>query len=230
MVKTYILNAEKLYDDEIFGNCMKTLSKCRREKVLAYKFRKDKNLSLAAGLLIDFGLSEFGLREMDISFIYGKNGKPSIREYPDIHFNVSHSGNFAIAAFAGKETGCDIEKIDKNTDLKTAEMFFCPSECEYINSFDDKDSKINAFYRLWVLKESFIKATGCGMSVPLDSFCINIADKITVEQYENKNEYFFREYNIDGYKIAFCSEEQDFMSEILYVDVLKNIKNTEIRL
>lgn len=202
---------------------MKILSKCRIEKVLAYKFRKDKNLSLAAGLLIDFGLSEFGLREKDISFIYGKNGKPSIKEYPDIHFNVSHSGNFAVGAFAGKKTGCDIEKIDKNIDLKISEMFFCPSECEYINSFDDKDSKIDTFYRLWVLKESFIKATGCGLSAPLDSFCINIADKITVEQQENKNEYFFKEYNPDGYKIAFCSEEQDFVNKILYVDVVKDI-------
>ncbi|MDD6488774.1 MAG: 4'-phosphopantetheinyl transferase superfamily protein [Clostridia bacterium] len=202
---------------------MKKISDCRKGKVLAYKFRKDKNSSLAAGLLIDFGLSEFGLKGKNILFTYGKNGKPSIKEYPNIHFNVSHSGNFAIAAFAGKETGCDIEKTEKNIDLKISEMFFCPSECEYINSFDDKDSKINAFYRLWVLKESFIKATGCGLSVPLDSFCINIGEKITVEQQENKNEYFFREHNIDGYKIAFCSEEKDFTDRLLYVDVVKDI-------
>lgn len=227
MVKTYILNTEKLYDDEIFEKCMKTLSDCRREKVLAYKFRKDKNLSLAAGLLIDFGLSESGLKEKNISFTYGKNGKPSIKEYPDIHFNVSHSGDFAAAAFSEKETGCDIEKTERNIDLQTAEMFFCPSECEYINSFDDKERKIDAFYRLWVLKESFIKATGCGLSVPLDSFCINIADKITVKQQENKNEYFFKEYNPDGYKIAFCSEEQDFVNELLYIDVLKDILSVQ---
>lgn len=223
MVKTYILNTEKLYDNEIFEKCIKTLSACRREKVLAYKFRKDKNLSLAAGLLIDFGLSGFGLKEKDISYIYEKNGKPSIKEYTDIYFNVSHSGDFAVAAFAEKETGCDIEKTEKNTDLKTAEMFFCPSECEYINSFDDKDGKINAFYRLWVLKESFIKATGCGLSVPLDSFRINIEDKITVKQQQNKNKYFFREYNLDGYKIACCSEEQGFVNELLYIDVVKDI-------
>lgn len=223
MVKTYILNTKNLDDDVIFEKCMKKISAYRREKVLAYKLRKDKNLSLAAGLLIDVGLSEFGLRERDISFTYGKNGKPSIREYPDIHFNVSHSGNFAIAAFAGKETGCDIEKTEKNIDLKISEMFFCPTECEYINSFDDKDGKINAFYRLWVLKESFIKATGCGMSVPLDSFCINIEDKISVKQQENKNQYFFREYNPDGYKMAFCSEEQEFVKEPLYIDIVKDI-------
>ena len=64
------------------------------------------------------------------------------------------------------EVGCDIEK-NANAPLEVAEHYFYHSELAYIKAAKNKDK---AFFTLWTLKESYMKMTGRGMSLPLDSF------------------------------------------------------------
>ena len=85
--------------------------------------KKDKMLSLGAGILIDKGLETFGLREANVRIAEGTYGKPYFPDYPDIHFSVSHSEKMVLAVFADTEVGCDIEYMD-SVDLKLAERFF----------------------------------------------------------------------------------------------------------
>ena len=63
------------------------------------------------------------------------------------------------------EVGCDIEK-NANAPLEVAEHYFYHSELAYIKAAKNKDK---AFFTLWTLKESYMKMTGRGMSLPLDS-------------------------------------------------------------
>ena len=93
--------------------------------------KKDKLLSLGAGILIDKGLKTFGLREADVRIAEGKYGKSYFPDYPDIHFSVSHSEKMVLAVFEDTEVGCDIEYVD-SVDLQLAERFFCQSEYDLI--------------------------------------------------------------------------------------------------
>lgn len=165
----YYLNVEFLNDDDIFNKNLEQMSEYRRRKINAFRFRKDKNLSLGAGILIDRGLEKYGLRESIMKIITGENGKPYFENSPEIFFSISHSGAMAAAAFSENEIGCDIEKIAVH-DLSIAKRFFTEKESDFILSAPDEAEMQCRFVRIWTLKESYIKATGRGMSLPLNSF------------------------------------------------------------
>ena len=160
---------------------------------------------MGAGVLLNQGLASYGLCEREAAIAFGENGKPYLREHPNIYFNLSHSGEMAIAVFAGVETGCDIELVQTG-DLELAKQFFSPEETAYIRTRQGKRQQDEAFYRLWTLKESYIKAIGAGLLLPLDAFEIRIQPDgdIKVCQDADCAEYSFREYRFGKYCAALC--------------------------
>lgn len=197
--KIYFADVTPLYDEKIFSEKYNEISDYRKEKIDRMKFNKDKCLSLGAGLLLKEALAECGIDEKKAVYFTGKNGKPCIKDLP-LYFNLSHSQSRVMCAVSDCPIGCDIEFI-KDADLKIADRFFTESEVKQINKSRD------LFYRFWTLKESFMKATGLGMSLALNSFSINIENQITVEQTLNDNNYLFFEFDFDkNYKSACCIE------------------------
>ncbi len=204
----YWMDAQELNDNRCFTQSYQMLSPDRRRKVDSYLRMKDKKMSLAAGLLMDCGLSAYGLREREVVTACGKNGKPYLPGEPHIHFNLSHSENMALAVFAGTETGCDIEKIQE-ADMALAEKFLHPGEYAYIARQPKGIQRNEAFYRIWTLKESFVKSVGAGIMLPFHFFemCILPGDRIAVRQKVDCAAYTFREYRIGGYCAAVCFRE-----------------------
>lgn len=209
--RIYIARTEELKNKELFGRLYSTVSPGRREKIDRMVFNKDKRLSLAAGLLLVKALGDMGTE--DYSVVYGKNGKPYLKD-KDIYFNLSHSEEAVMCAVSPCEIGCDTEKVTE-IDLEIAKRFFYNKEYEMIISGRTDAEQQDMFFRLWTLKESFMKATGLGMELPLDSFGIEItADGISVRQNIGKEKYYFKEYNLsDGYKYAVCSLLPHFENE-----------------
>lgn len=208
-LKIYTINTEEFQDETYFNECYARLSACRREKTDSYRFLADKRLSVGAGILLDRGLWQYGLKEAEVKIAYGENGKPYLPDYPEIHYNLAHSGKMALAVFAGTEVGCDIEEI-KTASLKLAKRFFCPGEYAYINSFDGEEQDF-AFYRVWTLKESFLKVTGMGMRLPLDAFEFGFlqAGGVTIRQNYNHGQYKFLEYDFGKYHAAICIQKEE---------------------
>lgn len=208
MVTIFYDSIRKLDEGAVYDRCYNSLSAYRREKADKVKFPEDKKRSVAAGMLLNQGLSAYGLRECDMVYETNQNGKPFFREYPQIRFSLSHSGEYVMAAFSDVEIGCDIQQM-KKTDLKIAQRFFAPEEYAYIKEQEEESAQEEAFYRIWVLKESFLKAVGTGMALSMTDFSIQIQEDrvIGVRQNVNQKEYTFEEYNlIKGYKAACCIE------------------------
>lgn len=203
----YTINTEEFADEGYFRQCYNQLSASRREKADSYRFLADKKLSVGAGSLLDKGLRMHGLREAEVRIGYGDNGKPYLPDYPQIHFNLAHSGRMALAAFAETEVGCDIEEI-KTASPKLAKRFFCPGEYAYIKGLEG-ESQDYAFYRLWTLKESFLKATGMGLRLPLDAFEFSFSQDggVAIRQNYNQARYRFQEYDFGVYHAAICVQE-----------------------
>ena len=88
MKQVYKLHTKMLEDSETFFSFYEKLSEKRRQKIDGYRMKKDKMLSLGAGILIDKGLKKFGLREANVRIVEGTYGKPYFPDYPDIHFRM----------------------------------------------------------------------------------------------------------------------------------------------
>jgi 4'-phosphopantetheinyl transferase len=94
-----------------------------------------------------------------LRFAAGPQGKPRLDPSALLQFNVSHSGSVAMIAVAReRDVGVDVEQIKPRTHLDgVARRVFTQAEREAI----DGDP---AFYRHWVAKEAFVKATVRGIA------------------------------------------------------------------
>lgn len=211
--QVYIGTVEALQDAALFQMWYAQMDPSRKGKIDGYRFQKDKRLSLGAGILLRRAL---GIRNPEIG--YRDNGKPYLMDYPGIRFNLSHSGHMVMCAVSNSEVGCDIEQI-ADVDLKMVKRFFHASEVDYIRNADPSECS-DRFFRLWTLKESFLKCTGRGLSLPLNRFSVEIhRDQIRVEYSPNETNYFFREYSaVPGYRLAVCCEKDDFDTEPIWID------------
>ncbi len=197
----YIAGIDEIPTDD-FDNSIEIISAYRIKKAIKYKSEKDRKLSILSSLLLDKALREYGLCEKDMQYSTNDYGKPYFANAEDLHFSISHSGEYAMVVLSDKEIGCDIQQI-KDINLSIADRFFTAEERKYVKCTED-------FFRIWALKESFIKAVGKGLAIPLNSFTIKglKTDKPYCE-YEGKI-YRFKEFdNINGYCIAVCKEEKE---------------------
>lgn len=202
--RVYGIDTRFLADPACFDRYYRAMSEERRRKVDFYVRERDKRLSLGAGILMGQGLLSYGLKERETAVAYGADGKPYLPEHPGIYFNLSHSGDLAFAVFADVEAGCDIEQV-KKADLALAEAFFAPGEYAYLMG-QPCGGRDAAFYRLWTLKESFLKAVGTGLFLPLDAFEIVIRpdESVEVRQEVSRASFRFREYRFGEYAAAVC--------------------------
>jgi len=114
--------------------------------------------------LLDTGMADLPETEGDRLFSREGAGRPF---FTDLHadFSISHSRNMAAAALlpshGGKicRIGCDIQYIDPaKSCVGLGRRFFHKSEQAYIEKADE--SQVRNFYRIWVLKEAWIKLHG----------------------------------------------------------------------
>lgn len=208
--KIYISDIAPLENDEYFKKMYETVSVLRQQKIDRLHFLKDKRLSLGVHLLLNKALGEIGITDKNPEIALGEHGKPYFKNIPDIHFNLSHSGTKVMCAVSSSPVGCDVEKVQK-PNLSIAEKFFSKDEYEFISAKETENEQADFFYRIWTLKESFIKCTGLGLSLPLKNFSvIPVNQKICLKQDIDCLNYNFFEVNLnDGYKYACCVKNED---------------------
>lgn len=150
-------------------------------------------------------------------------------------FNLSHSGFYALCsaqiAPGGRtleqtqkqiQVGCDVERISDYRE-KIAKRFFCPEEYGRIQGQKNPADKAQMFFRYWVLKESFIKATRRGMAMELDSFSFTVRNRAypILERCPapyRKEDYFFREFALESYRAAVCSTDPEIEEKLHWVN------------
>lgn len=195
MIKLAYCNVENLD----LGKSYKLLPEHRRQKVSQFRFMKDKKLSAGAYLLLKKLLDEKGFYKP--VFKNEKYGKTYISNYENIYFNLSHSGKIVACAISDMEVGVDVEYNDPTIDLNIAKHYFFNTEYENILQSENPSDE---FFKYWVLKESYMKYTGLGFNLDLDSFEIVIDDEIKLKN--DKNNIKFNLFDINEYKMAIASK------------------------
>ncbi len=177
MEKLYSMNVSVYQDDALFRESFRLLSETRKQKVDAFRFRKDKNLCLGAGVLLDRALQVYGLSERVMEYGETGNKKPVFLNAPEIHFNISHSGEMVILVVSDAPVGCDIEQIG-TADLRISRRFFTENEHALLAACRSDGERNDLFFRMWTIKESYMKYTGEGMRLPLSEFAIDFSGEV----------------------------------------------------
>ena len=144
------------YTDEAYEADLMRLPPQRYEKAMTYRFLSDRKRCVRAYMLLWEGLSrEYGAESAPV-FDFLSHGKPVLRDYPDLHFSLSHSGNAVLCALDRRPVGADIEMIRRRNleHLLSVER----------TSIEQAASPELCFTRLWTRKESYLKLTGEGLT------------------------------------------------------------------
>ena len=129
---------------------------------------------------------------------------------------ISHSGNMALCAVSDEEVGCDIE-LPRGFDPNLARRFFHPTEQEWLFSQPEAEQS-TAFFRLWTCKESFLKALGLGLSLPLDSFAVIPGEEVQLTQNADPRLWQLRSLRDGESFLALCSLTGAADAPLVYVD------------
>jgi 4'-phosphopantetheinyl transferase len=155
------------------------LSDVERQRAERFRYAKHRHRYIVARASLRQLLAErLRIAPQAVELVETSYGKPRLAPThgsADLEFNLSHSEDLAVYAFAnGRAVGVDIELIREFPDADNlAENFFSPQEIAALGSLSP-DRRSLAFLACWTRKEAFVKALGLGLSCPLDAFDVTI--------------------------------------------------------
>ena len=164
--KTYYTNFSDFYAEEIINTRISEISEEKQERIKTVKRTETKASLLAGELLIRAALKNaHGLENVKIAV--DAHGKPYLPDHPEIHFNLSHSGNIAVCTVSDVPCGVDIEQISKPHEVMAmANRFLSMKEHAAVLMSPNPNE---AFCRLWTLRESYVKMRGLGFEIGLST-------------------------------------------------------------
>ena len=209
MMEVYYAAIEELEDEALAQRLLSKLPKDRRERILCCHKQVDMQRSLAAWTLFYYGWERLSRVKEEPVLSYNAHGKPYVEGNP-LYFNLSHAGNYAVAAFADAPVGVDMEQLGR-AKAAVANRFFTEEEQKMLSgSLDEPEEWQRRFAWIWTRKESYIKAVGEGMRIPLDSFCVLLDC--------DEEGYFYQSIPVpEGFYPSVCCQKK----EPLNVDLVK---------
>lgn len=91
----------------------------------------------------------------DAVILRTEKGKPYFKDFPEVHFSVSHTGQMWICLMADHNVGVDIQEKKSVRSKEITDRYFGPSEEHYVALWGDY-----GFFDLWVRKEALVKFRG----------------------------------------------------------------------
>lgn len=218
MINIQVIKVPHFIEEKYYNNLLLLTSRETREKIKRFKQKPDAYRSLLADLLIRSVIcNKYRISNDEVKFSYNKYGKPFYSGDENFFFNLSHSGEWVACIWANFIVGVDIEQI-LPIDLEIATHFFSREEVDVLYG-KPHGERMFYFYDLWTLKESYIKALGKGMSLPLNSFTITkSAEKgVIIKNQSHNSSYYFKQYCVNSnYKLSLCSIKNEFPKKVTY--------------
>ncbi|MCM1498351.1 MAG: 4'-phosphopantetheinyl transferase superfamily protein [Clostridium sp.] len=229
MIHAYYMNLNGGCSDEQSLALYNLLPEERQKRIRKMKNRDAARKALYAGAFLQTVLGgELEVPASVISYKYGEQGKPLLdmermetelggkrpeERFRPLHFNLSHSGEYAVLAVSDQTVGIDIEHRTKNA-LGIAKRFFCPQEHERISAADSAKEQERLFLEYWTMKEAYVKYSGEGMQIPFSSFFIRQEEENGISRVQGEEIWFATFFLVEDYCVSICSGERNELEEI----------------
>jgi len=148
-------------DENTFQYLIKFVRAEKQERILKQKIKQNADNMLIGEIFAKTVIKKtFGIDISKQNFTYTEHRKPYLSDYPDVRFNISHSGEYVVCCVSNKPVGVDIQKIGEyNSDV--AKRVCNEKELVQIENSSDKESE---FTKLWTQKEAVLKMYGTGIA------------------------------------------------------------------
>lgn len=210
-----------------------------KERIGKFVFKRDAKSSMIGRLMLRKMLHNLTqIPYNDIKLGRTEKGKPYLmNDVPDechgLSFNVSHHGDYVVlAAETEAVVGVDVMKLETPFGAKTVNDFFhtmrrqfTEDEWKCIRSGSTEKDQLGTFYRLWCLKESYVKALGIGIGFEVKRLNFKLAGSLPSEgsiltstMLEIDDEYLedwkFEESLIENHCVAVALKSQKTLTSM----------------
>lgn len=167
-----------------------------------------------ARMLLAYGLyQEYQIRERAV-IETAPLGKPYLPEYPQIHFNYSHSREGILCGIYTEEIGVDIERIIPCKERLAARVCH-PNELRLLEESQDRDRMMTA---IWTAKESYVKYLGTGIRSDLRQ--IDLSGALT--EHEMVGECYLHSLIEENYGICVCCPDRHMLLKRVTLEMIKH--------
>lgn len=169
--EAHVWRAHGAADAALLARFAHTLSDDERAQAARFYFERDRARFIQAhGVLREALVRYLGASPARLAFVRGPFGKPSLAG-SDLEFSLSHCEDMVLVAISGcGPVGVDVERVRDMPDAESlAARFFARAENAALVAAPASE-RLALFFSIWTRKEAYIKATGEGLSRPLDSF------------------------------------------------------------
>jgi 4'-phosphopantetheinyl transferase len=174
-IHVWLTAYQDLVDPDLLARLGQLMDPRERAQHQRFLFEDDRLRYLVTRAMVRTVLSRHApVAPADWVFTVNDYGRPELAAQhgmPGLHFNISHTrGMIALAVSRQVALGIDIENICwRAAPLDVAEHYFAPAEVAALATLPPAQRHAG-FFAYWTLKESYIKARGMGLSLPLDRF------------------------------------------------------------
>jgi 4'-phosphopantetheinyl transferase len=186
-IHVWLTYYEEINDEETQEVYRNVLNGDEKKQEARFYFARDRRRYLVTRALVRTVLSRYApVAPADWIFTNNYYGRPEIANSEmnsaELSFNVSHTRSLiALAVTRGRALGVDVENVQaREVSIDIAERFFSPSEVAALAGTPANQQR-DRFFEYWTFKESYIKARGMGLSLPLDKFSFRYPDDRAVE-------------------------------------------------
>lgn len=171
----------RLSDKDLYTKWYAGMDPDRQRRVDGFRFENDKKLSVAADHLARVAIAEYcGIAPEQICFAADALGKPYAMGL-DVHFNVSHSGEYVLCAVDDAPIGVDIQQI-RPISAHVMSRVCTPEELAFVwdtttpqpGTVTDP-AVLHRFFQIWTAKEAYLKYLGTGIRTPMHTVQVSQA-------------------------------------------------------
>jgi 4'-phosphopantetheinyl transferase len=221
---------DEINDQRLHSAYRELLSPAEKEQESRFYFARDRYRYLITRALARTALSRYApVRPKEWIFSANAYGRPEIvnaqARDAGLSFNISHTHSLIVLGVTNyRALGVDVENFRaREVSIDVADRFFAPQEVAALTATPPRRQQYR-FFEYWTFKESYIKARGMGLSLPLDKFSFHYPDdravKIAIdpELADEPNRWQFWQFRPrPEYLMAICAERVGAQSPSLIV-------------
>ena len=218
-IHVWLASYDEITDERLHAAYRELLDAAEKEQEPRFYFARDRRRYLVTRALVRTVLSRYvSMHPTEWIFSTNAYGRPGIVNVQardaGLSFNISHTHSLIVLGVTRQRAlGVDVENIRaREVSIEIADRYFAPQEVAALTATPLHQQQYR-FFEYWTFKESYIKARGMGLSLPLDKFSFRYPDDHAVEiaidpeLADNSGCWHFWQFRpTSEYVVAICAE------------------------